>query len=91
MTLDVGPEITSPEDDYDHEQRLRQPGEYDVGAPGQGLGAVEHGSCAGRVPTRRASSRPSGTRATTSSPSQKKSARIAKASASAADDEQPPA
>ena len=40
--LNVGPEVSSWEDDYDHEQLLRQLGEYEVGAPGQGFGAIEH-------------------------------------------------
>ena len=41
--LNVGPEISSWEDDYEHEQLLRQLGEFDVGAPGQGFGELEGG------------------------------------------------
>jgi hypothetical protein len=41
--LNVGPEVTSWEDDYEHEQLLRQLGDYDVGAPGQGFGTIELG------------------------------------------------
>ncbi len=39
--LNVGPAITSWEDDYGHDQLLRQLGDYDVGAPGQGFGTID--------------------------------------------------
>jgi len=41
--LNVGPELGSADDEYDHEQLLRQLGEYDVGAPGQGFGEIDAG------------------------------------------------
>ncbi|HET8605527.1 MAG TPA: hypothetical protein VFL66_00715 [Gaiellaceae bacterium] len=40
--LNVGPEISDLlDDEYDHGHLLRQLGEYEFGAPGQGYGVVE--------------------------------------------------
>jgi hypothetical protein len=40
-TLNVGSEIASPDDEYDHEQLLRQLGVYELGVPGHGFGEID--------------------------------------------------